>query len=199
MKVLHVCANPKPTEESASKQLAAAFFGKLISLNSDIEVLNNDLYNNPPPFYSFDQYRGVWYPIFVEGYNATDKEKEANAYADEMARQFCDCDVVVFTCPMWNFGAPSILKAYLDQIMCPERTFTLTEGGAPIPLHQVKKAVLLSASGGTYTEGDELDALTPSIRAPMSFLGIEDSRVAWADGPNTLLFADIADRQFMAI
>ena len=36
MNVLHICANPRPVEESASKQLATAFFGKLLEANPDL-------------------------------------------------------------------------------------------------------------------------------------------------------------------
>ena len=47
MNILHVCANPKPTEESISKQLASAFFGKVIELKPDVELVNVDLYEIP--------------------------------------------------------------------------------------------------------------------------------------------------------
>ena len=43
MNILHVCANPKPTEESISKQLASAFFGKVIEWKPDVGVVNVDL------------------------------------------------------------------------------------------------------------------------------------------------------------
>ena len=53
MNVLHICANPKPTEDSASKQLAITFFSKLIEIDPDIEITNVDLYQDPPPFLSY--------------------------------------------------------------------------------------------------------------------------------------------------
>ena len=39
MNVLHICGNPKPTDEAVSKQLAVAFFVKLAGINPDIEVV----------------------------------------------------------------------------------------------------------------------------------------------------------------
>ena len=50
MNILHVCANPKPTEESISKQIASAFIGKLIELKPEVELVNVDLYDENHPF-----------------------------------------------------------------------------------------------------------------------------------------------------
>ena len=44
MNVLHICANPRPVQESVSKQLATAFFMRLAERNPDINVTNVDLY-----------------------------------------------------------------------------------------------------------------------------------------------------------
>ena len=59
MNILHVCANPKPTEEAISKQLASAFFGKLIELKPEVELINVDLYDEKPPFFSYELYKRV--------------------------------------------------------------------------------------------------------------------------------------------
>ena len=64
MNVLHVCANPKPTEDAVSKQLASAFLRKLIELKPEVELVNMDLYEEKPPFYSYDLYKRIWNPIF---------------------------------------------------------------------------------------------------------------------------------------
>ena len=74
MNILHVCANPKPTEESVSKQLASAFFGRLIELKPEVELVNVDLYDEKP-FYSYDLYKRAWYPVFNEAYEPTKVEE----------------------------------------------------------------------------------------------------------------------------
>ena len=58
MNILHVCANPKPTEESVSKQLAAAFFTKLIELRPEAELVNV-FANHPAPLASHGNRRQV--------------------------------------------------------------------------------------------------------------------------------------------
>ena len=52
MNVLHVIANPRPAETSASKKLAFEFFATLTEKNPDVMVNNVDLYQNKPPFVS---------------------------------------------------------------------------------------------------------------------------------------------------
>ncbi|HSR87726.1 MAG TPA: NAD(P)H-dependent oxidoreductase, partial [Pontiella sp.] len=188
MNVLHVCANPKPTEESVSKQLAAAFFGKLIELKPEVELVNVDLYDEKPPFYSYELYKRAWYPVFDESYEPSKVEEMALNYASKQAAAFNEADVLVLTMPMWNFTVPAIMKAWMDQILCPGLTFSISKEEGVKPLHKVKSIVLLVASGGVYKEDDERDALTRQVRNAFGFIGIDDLEVVWAEGQNPLFF-----------
>ena len=69
MNILHVCANPKPTEEAISKQLASAFFGKLIELKPEVELINVDLYDEKPPFFSYELYKGCGIQFLILSMN----------------------------------------------------------------------------------------------------------------------------------
>jgi len=198
MNILHICANPKPTEESTSKQMAAQFFSALVERNPEFEVVNIDLYQDSPPYYSYETYKGMWYPATIEGYKATDDDIKATEYAREQGKLFNEADVLIITMPMWNFGVPAIVKAWLDQVIAPDITFALEKDG-PRPLHHIRKVVLLVSSGGTYKENDERDSLTQQIRAALGFLGISDIDIAWADGQNPLFFDDSIERKQMAI
>lgn len=198
MNILHICANPKPTDESVSKQMAAAFFTKLAEMNVDYELVNVDLYQEPPPFVSYDEYRGFWFPIFINGYQATDEELAAMAYAKQQGELFKQADILVLTTPMWNYSIPAILKAWIDQIVSPDITFKMEKDG-PKPLHSIKQIVVLAASGGVYKEEDTRDCLTAQIREAFSFIGIDNIATAWADGQNPLFFEDGVTRKAMAI
>ncbi len=189
MNILHVCANPKPIEQSVSKQLAARFFGKLMELNPDVELNNVDLYQDKPPYYSNDLYRRCWMPVFDAAYEPTKAEEAAANYAQKQAEAFKQADVLVLTMPMWNFAMPAVMKAWMDQVITPGLTFELSATG-PKPLHNVTSIVLLVASGGIYKEDDDRDALTRQVRAAFGFIGIKDVRIAWADGQNPLFFSD---------
>ena len=199
MNVLHVCANPKPTEESVSKQLAAAFFGKLIELKSDVELVNVDLYDEKPPFYSYELYKRVWYPVFDESYEPSKVEEMSTNYAEKQAEQFNKADVVVMTMPMWNFTVPAIMKAWIDQVLCPGLTFNISKEDGITPLHKVKSIVLLVSSGGVYKEDDERDALSRQVRSAFGFIGIEDLEIVWAEGQNPLFFDNHEDNKAIAI
>ena len=199
MNVLHVCANPKPTEESVSKQLAAAFFGKLIELKPEVEIVNVDLYDEKPPFYSYELYKRAWYPVFDESYEPSKVEEMAMNYATKQADQFNAADVLVLTMPMWNYGVPAAMKAWIDQILCPDLTFSISKEEGIKPLHKVKSIVLLVASGGVYKEDDERDSLSRQIRHAFDFIGISDIEIAWAEGQNPLFFDNHEENKTFAL
>lgn len=195
MNVLHICANPKPIEESACKQLAAAFFAKLVELDPEVDLTNVDLYQDPPPFLSYPAIRGSWFPAYIEGYTATKEELAQLEYADLQADAFNSADVVVLTLPMWNYSVPAILKAWIDQVFTPGRVFEILKGKGILPKHKVQKLVLLVASGGSYKEGDARDALTTQIEGLFAWIGIRDISTAWAEGQDTFLFDDCEQRK----
>jgi FMN-dependent NADH-azoreductase len=198
MNILHVCANPKPTEESASKQLATAFFTTLVSNNPDFQVNNIDLYQDPPPYLAYEAFRGFWYPVFIDGYQPTDEDEAAMAYAKAAGEKFNEADVLVLTTPMWNFNIPAILKAWIDQVLAPGVTFDITGDGIK-PLHRLRRIILLVASGGVYKEDDPRDSLSSQIRAAFQFIDVRDIDIAWADGQNPLFFEDSEQRKQFAV
>lgn len=197
MNILHVCANPKPVEQSVSKQLAARFFGKLMELNPDVQLNNIDLNQEKPPYYTNDLYQRMWMPVFDPAYEPSKAEEAAINYAKKQTDELKKADVLVITTPMWNFSTPGVLKAWMDQVLAPNLMFEISEEG-PKPLHNIKSIVLLVASGDVYKEDDERDALSAQIRAAFGFIGITDIRVAWADGQNPLFFNDAEVRREMA-
>ena len=181
MNVLHICANPRPVQESVSKQLATAFFMRLAERNPDINVTNVDLYQSPPPFLSLPAFRGIWQPAIEPGYKPTTGEYNASSYSRTHSEQVKQADVVVLTMPMWNFSMPAIMKAWLDQVIAPNATFEFEEGGTIKPLHHVQKVVLLIASADAFKEDDARDGLTRELRATFEFIGVTDIAVVWAD------------------
>jgi FMN-dependent NADH-azoreductase len=198
MNVLHVIANPKPIAEAHSKQLAAAFFTTLKTKQPGCQVAELDLYANPPPFYDYETYRHFWYPVFDPAYKASEKELAASQYARKQCGVFNQADVLVITTPMWNFGMPAILKAWLDQVLMPNVTFTI--GGSGVKgLHHIRKVVVLVSSGGTYEPGDSRDGIRNGLKAAFGFVGITDIEVSWSQGQNPIFFKDSAERHTRAV
>jgi FMN-dependent NADH-azoreductase len=198
MNVLHICANPKPVEESVSKQLSMAFMSTLLEKVPDAELNNVDLFEDKPPFLDLDAYRAAYIPAFDPTYKPTKKELATLSYSDRHTKLFNEADVLVLTMPMWNFSAPSIMKAWLDQVLIPNKTFSLGPDGVR-PLHHLKKVVLLVSSGGVYSEGDPRDALSPLVRGAFEFIKVTDISVAWADGQTAMFFGDHEERKQTAL
>jgi FMN-dependent NADH-azoreductase len=61
-------------------------------------------------------------------------------------------DLLVIACPMWNFGIPSSLKAWIDYVVRAGKTFNYAGAGVE-GLAKGKKAILVLASGGVFSEG----------------------------------------------
>jgi len=198
MKILHVVANPKPADESVSKQVTEAFFQALRKAGCSARVTSVDLYKDPPPFYTYDTYRRFWYPVFQMDYKPSAAEKKAARYALKHGKLFNEADVLVITTPMWNFAVPGILKAWMDQVMSPGLTFTMGPAGV-VALHKMKKVVVLAACGGAYDPEDRRNNLTHQIKAMFGFARVREVDVAMADGQNPFFYKDCAQRKDKAI
>jgi FMN-dependent NADH-azoreductase len=198
MNVLHVIANPRPAETSASKKLAFEFFAALTEKNPDVVVNNVDLYQNKPPYVSAEALNYFWGPIANPAYIPTKAEETAANFSNNNAQALIDADVLVLTMPVWLNSMPSILKAWLDQVLVPGKMFSFGAEG-PIPTHHLKTVVLLVSSDQVYKEGDIRDGLTPALRAIFAYIGVEDLQIAWADGQDTARHFDSAERREMAI
>ncbi len=198
MNVLHVIANPRPAETSASKKLAFEFFAALTEKNPDAIVNNVDLYQTKPPYVSAEALNYFWGPIADPAYIPSKAEESAANFSNNNAQALVDADVLVLTLPVWLNSMPSILKSWLDQVIVPGKMFTFGADGL-LPIHHIKTVVLLVSSDQVYKEGDVRDGLTPAIRAICAYIGIEDIQIAWADGQDTTRHIDSNERREMAI
>jgi FMN-dependent NADH-azoreductase len=83
---------------------------------------------------------------------------------------------------MYNFGVPSTLKAWIDNVVRVGRTFGFDRSREGPPywplLERGKKLVILSARGdGGYDAGGPLansNLVEASIRVPMAYIGVTD-------------------------
>lgn len=94
-------------------------------------------------------------------------------------------DLLVIACPMWNFGIPSSLKAWIDYVVSAGKTFNCTGAGVEW-LAKGKKAILVLASGGVFSKGPwkSWDSVEPYLRQILGFIGIEDVQTVRAEGMN---------------
>lgn len=104
---------------------------------------------------------------------------EALKLSDTLIEEIKSADVLVIGVPIYNFGVPAALKAWIDQICRAGLTFKYTENG-PQGLLEGKRAVIAVASGGTQA-GSEIDFATGYMRHIMGFIGIHDVEIVTAD------------------
>ena len=104
---------------------------------------------------------------------------------DELTDELLASDCLVIATPMWNFGIPSVLKAWIDLVVRPGRTFQYGNAGV-LGLAQGKRAILLPASGGVFSEGPwrPFDFVEPYLRHVLGFIGISDVETIRIEGMN---------------
>ncbi|GLY19710.1 hypothetical protein Kisp01_67240 [Kineosporia sp. NBRC 101677] len=93
----------------------------------------------------------------------------ARGIQDELIDEFLGAGGYLFTVPLYNYGLPSVFKAWIDQVAVVGRTIAMSEG-APA---QGRPALVVSSRGGAYMEGAPhhgRDHLVPHLH---TMLGLE--------------------------
>lgn len=198
MNIVHVCADPQPMEEAASKQIAASFFASIIGQNENAKISNLDLTLDAPAPYTTAEFRNFWYPVLIDGYVPTKEEEEAGTYAHEQAALVSTADILVLTMPMWNYSMPAMMKSWVDHVLAPGLLYEMGTQGKT-PRHSIKKLVLLISSHEVFAEGDPRDGLTPALENSFEDIGISDISVIWADGQNPKTHVDFERRKAIAV
>jgi len=111
--------------------------------------------------------------------------KEVLRLSDQLTDEVLSSDLLVIASPMWNFGMPSSLKAWIDHVVRAGRTFRYAGAGVE-GLALGKKAILVLASGGVFTEEPwkSWDTVEPYLRQILGFIGINDIQTVRAQGMN---------------
>ncbi len=116
---------------------------------------------------------------FTPADDRTDAQRDTLALSDELIAELAAADTLVIGLPIYNFGIPATLKAWVDQVARAGVTFRYTEAG-PEGLMTGKRAIIAMASGGTEA-GSEIDFGTGYIRHILSFIGITEVEFVTAD------------------
>jgi len=107
------------------------------------------------------------------------EQHAALALSDQLVAEVKAADVLVIGLPIYNFGVPAALKAWIDHVARAGVTFRYTDTG-PQGLLQGKRAVVAVASGGTEA-GSEIDFATTYLRHVLGFIGIHKVDFVAAD------------------
>jgi len=162
--------------DGQSSRLASQFVGAWRAANPGAAVLVRDLANDPVPHLDAGRFAA-----FLAKNEARDASQRAVvAYSDMLIAELRRADVIVLGLPMYNFGMPSMLKAYFDHVARAGVTFRYTAQGS-VGLLTGKQAYVFAARGGQYA-GTPRDTQSPYVRDFLRFLGIGDVEFVYAEG-----------------
>lgn len=169
MNILHIDSSPRGAE-SHSRKMTAELVAALKEKNRDATVVYRDLGHNLPPFVTEDWQNGAYTPEEQR----TPAQIAALEYSDRTIAELLAADIVVIGAPMYNLTISADLKAWLDQIIRINKTFTADYKG----LATGKKAfIVTSRGGGGYGAGEAMEKINfqdPYLRTAFGFIGITD-------------------------
>ncbi|KZN34595.1 hypothetical protein N480_21455 [Pseudoalteromonas luteoviolacea S2607] len=168
--------NDNPNHDSISKRLAHSFV-KQLKENTPIEsYVYRDVGANPPPFTDQDWLGAV----FTPKEKRTEEQRRQLEVSDTLIDELKGAEIVLISTPMYNYGMPAQLKAWFDQIIRVNETFSfdLARGDFPLsPTLSGKTLVLLTSCGefGFEPGGirESMNHLAPHIRTLSKYLGCE--------------------------
>src|ERR1700721_2206694 len=145
--ILIIEASPRGAE-SASRQLTHTLKKQLAAQYPEAKFVERDLAKDPLPHLDYRTVKA----IFTRDQAEAESLKDALDLSNQATEEVLSSDLQVIASPLWNFGLPSSLKAWVDHIVRPGKTFKYLVAGVE-GLAKEKKAILILASGGVFTEG----------------------------------------------
>ena len=177
MNILHIDASASDAATSHTRRLSRELVDRLKAAHPDATVVYRDLVANPLPHVDMT-IRQAWTPENSADPSLAETVGRSKALVEELKA----ADVLVIGSPMYNFTAPSTLKAWIDHVSIAGQTFSYTAEGPRGLL--TGKAYLVLSSGGVYSQGPFAanDHLSTYLQAILRFLGIKDIEVIRAEG-----------------
>jgi FMN-dependent NADH-azoreductase len=184
--ILHIISSPQGSA-SVSIKLGNAIVSQLQETFPGSTVTELNLAENPLPHLNEATVAALRTPQDQQ----TEAQKEASKASDTAIAQLFDTDILVIGVPLYNFGAPSQLKSWVDHIARAGKTFSYSPEGAKGHV-QGKKVYLAFSAGAVYSEGPykAFDFATSYLTAVLGFIGITDVSIIRAEG---LAFPDLRD------
>lgn len=166
------------SDHGNSSALANDFVAQWQRSHPNGEVIIRDLGANPVPHLS-QAHVGAF---FTAAADRNDAQRAIIAESDALIEEVRSADIIVLAVPMYNFGPPSQLKSWFDQLARAGVTFRYTENG-PVGLLDDKPVIIFAARGGLYA-GTENDHQAPFLKQFLGFIGLTDITFVYAEGVN---------------
>lgn len=160
---------------SLTRELADRFVADWLAKSPDSDVTVRDVGKTPPPAVRED-----WIAAAFAGDSRTAEQRNVLALSDRLIDEVESAELILISAPMYNYGMPSALKAWFDQVVRIDRTFSfdLSRGDRPLePILQGKTVVALTSCGEFGFEvggfNERSGHLLPHIRTCAKYLGAD--------------------------
>jgi FMN-dependent NADH-azoreductase len=167
LNILHLDCSPRA--DSHSRQLSSAIVRKLLEAAPAARVGRRDLGVEPLPHATAD------YAVSLSSPKTLAAPVEGSFHLSErLIREVEWADAIVIGTPMHNLTVPSVLKAWIDQVLRAGRTFRSTASGKTGMLAD-RPVLVAIASGGTFTgeRAGQPDFLRPYLREVLGSIGLK--------------------------
>ncbi len=170
-KILNIISSVNGSD-SYSNKLAEKIISSLKTLYPDSEVKNYDLNKMKFPHVT----NAILLAAYVNPASFSEEQMATLKISDTAIQDLWDSEVIVIGVPMYNFGIPSPLKAWIDHIIRAGVTFRFKEDGQYEGLVPNKKVYLAIASGGIYSipSKRDFDFTENYLRAVLGVIGIQN-------------------------
>lgn len=162
---------------SISRNMTRRFVSNWQGAHPDGEVVIRDLMESELPFVTAPWLQAYFTPPEQH----SPEMKDLLLQSDELVAELLATDHLVIATPVYNYNIPAVLKAWIDHIV--RKGVTLGFDGSGLVTG--KKATVLLASGGVYTEGSPIrdrDIATQYLRLILKIIGITDVTVVPGGG-----------------
>lgn len=181
--ILHLDASARPglagkdQHGSHSRNLSQRFVSQWLARRAQDSLTYRDIGQNPPSFINHDWIASS----FTPEQQREPWMRETLAESDQLVDELIAADVLVIGTPLYNFGMPAALKAWIDQVVRPGRTVDVDESNpldpyVPRLADRPRHAVILTARGGIgFGAGGamaHMNHLEPSLITALGFIGI---------------------------
>ena len=166
--------------QSVSRQLSRQVVDSWVAAHPGTRVTHLDLVTHAPAHLTQDALA----LRMGQTDNLSEAQKRENAVTEGLLQQFLAADVIVIGAPLYNFSIPTQLKAWIDRLAQPGRTFRYTASG-PEGLAGGKTVIVASSRGGLYSTsegGRAMEHQESYLQTVLGFLGITDVRFVRAEG-----------------
>ena len=166
--ILHIDCSTRAG--SHSRTLSAALLQRLLERTPDARIIRRDLGHQPLDHTCADYADALAAPGALDGARLA----AATALSEQLLGEIEAADALVIGTPMHNFTVPSVLKAWIDQILRVGRSIGMSPEGGKIGLLQDKPVYIGIASGGVFSgeRARQPDFLTPYLRAAFACVGL---------------------------